>query len=633
VINAPGEECDGNDDAACAGACRQDCRCLDAVGLVEADATVKANAAAQNFGSSPELWADADTPKRSFLRVRVNGVGRRTVRRAWLELRLAPTADAVSTHGGRLRTMTDCAWNEAAVTWLSQPEVDGPVLGQAGAVQAGATVRFDVTAALAGDGVYCFALESSSADGVVYRSREVASGMPVVVLDVTAPPATSTTTTTAIPSPTTSTTAVIPPPRCGDGTVNLPGEACDGADDATCPGACSGDCLCRLPVGVVAADATVTESEPRLNLGQSAELWADADTPKRTFLRVYVTGVGRRAVTRASLRLQVAQTSKAASDSGGRLRAITDCTFAEETVTWQRQPALDGPVIDEAGSVAHGDVVAFDVAAAVRGDGVYCFALESRSADAVIYHSREVAGAGPAVVVEAIASVATSTSTTTSLPTSGTSSSTTVMSAPPTTSTLAARCGDGIVNSPVEACDGADDVSCPGACVQDCRCAIPAGLVEADATVMAREPGVSFGSSPELWADADTAKRTFLRVRVTGVGRRAIGSARLWLRVGETRDAPSESGGRLRRMSDCAWLEQAVTWERQPAADGAVLDEVGPVAAGAEVAFDVTQAVAGDGTYCFALESVSADGVMYRSREAGVSPPRLALILAILAGD
>jgi hypothetical protein len=80
-------------------------------------------------------------------------------------------------------------------------------------------------------------------------------------------------------------------------------------------------------------------------------------------------------------------------------------------------------------------------------------------------------------------------------------------------------------------------------------------------------------------------------------------------------------------MSDCGWLEQAVTWERQPAANGAVLDEVGPVAEGAEVAFDVTAAIAGDGLYCFALESASSDGVAYRSREAGVAPPRLDLAL------
>ncbi|MCH8243840.1 MAG: hypothetical protein IH897_14690, partial [Planctomycetes bacterium] len=34
------------------------------------------------------------------------------------------------------------------------------------------------------------------------------------------------------------------PPICGDNIVNLPGEECDGTDDAACPGQCQADCTC-----------------------------------------------------------------------------------------------------------------------------------------------------------------------------------------------------------------------------------------------------------------------------------------------------------------------------------------------------------------------------------------------------
>ncbi len=640
IVDAPGEECDGGDDTACAGACGRDCRCLEAVGLVEADATVKAKDPAQNFGSSPDLWADADSPKRSFLQVRVSGVSGRVVRGARLELRVAQTGDAPSESGGRLRAMSDCFWDEATVTWHRQPEVDGPVLDQVGTVVAGAHVAFDVTAAVPGDGVYCFALESTSADGVVYHSREVSGAGPALAIEVANPSttsssstsSTSTTSSSSTPStsvtvPSTTTTTATSSPRCGDGVVNRPTEECDGTDDAACAGACGGECRCTAPTGIVDADATVMAAEPGRNFGGATELWADADTPKRALFRVRVGGVGRRVVTAAWLRLRVTETSKAMSETGGRLRAIRDCSWVEGTVTWGQQPVLDGPVLDEAGPVAHGDAVAFDVTAAVRGDGVYCFILESESADAVIYHAREAAGAGPAVALDVAGP--TATSTTTSPTTSSTSSSTTAATAPPATTTTAPpRCGDGIVNVAGEACDGADDATCPGACRPDCRCAIPSAVVVADATVKAREPARNFGGAPELWADSDTAKRTFVRVQVTGIGRRPLARALLQLRVGETQDAASEAGGRVRATSDCGWQEHAVTWEQQPAVNGLLLDEVGPVVWGANVSFDVTAAITGDGVYCFTLESRSADGVMYHARESGAVAPRVDLVLA-----
>ncbi len=40
---------------------------------------------------------------------------------------------------------------------------------------------------------------------------------------------------------------VVPPPTCGDGSVNQPSEACDGADAAACPGLCLANCTCPGP--------------------------------------------------------------------------------------------------------------------------------------------------------------------------------------------------------------------------------------------------------------------------------------------------------------------------------------------------------------------------------------------------
>src|SRR5439155_15354159 len=87
--------------------------------------------------------------------------------------------------------------------------IDGPVLSTAAAVALGQVVDFDVTSAIQGDGVYCFALESPSADGVRYNSREAAAGKPQLLIGV------GSQTTTTPPPPTTT-----PPPAAAPaGTV------------------------------------------------------------------------------------------------------------------------------------------------------------------------------------------------------------------------------------------------------------------------------------------------------------------------------------------------------------------------------------------------------------------------------
>ena len=80
--------------------------------------------------------------------------------------------------------ISDCAWNERTVTWRNQPSLDGSILDSIGTVDVGDVAHFDVTAAIRRDGVYCFALDSSSDNGVVYRSRESVANRPRLVVEV-----------------------------------------------------------------------------------------------------------------------------------------------------------------------------------------------------------------------------------------------------------------------------------------------------------------------------------------------------------------------------------------------------------------------------------------------------------------
>ena len=76
-----------------------------------------------------------------------------------------------------------CSWDELEMTWNNQPPLDGPVLSSVGAVQRGDVVEFRLTPAIAGDGAYCFALETASPDVVRYNSREGKEMRPQVVLE------------------------------------------------------------------------------------------------------------------------------------------------------------------------------------------------------------------------------------------------------------------------------------------------------------------------------------------------------------------------------------------------------------------------------------------------------------------
>ena len=346
------------------------------VAAVTADTYVQSDLPATNFGTRTQLAVDngvAANPgttgvQRTFLRVNVSGVGPRQVMSARVRLQVAKVANAQSVTGGLLHSISDCSWNERTVTWNTQPAIDGPVLATVGAVAQGQTVDFDVSSAIHGDGVYCFALDTISTDSALYNSREATAGKPLAVVTATCPCAAAPTTTTT--------------------TTTLP------------PGAAA--------VGTVVADTYVQSDLPTTNFGTKPTLFVDngvATNPgttgvQRTFLRVSVSGVGARPVAAAHLKLQVANATNANSVTGGSIHRITNCSWSETTMTWNTQPAIDGPPLATLGAVAIGQVADFDVTSAIPGDGVYCFAIDTTSTDSAIYNSREGAVQRPAVVVQ-----------------------------------------------------------------------------------------------------------------------------------------------------------------------------------------------------------------------------------------
>jgi hypothetical protein len=70
------------------------------------------------------------------------------------------------------------------------------------------------------------------------------------------------------------------------------------------------------------------------------------------------------------------------------------------------------------------------------------------------------------------------------------------------------------------------------------------------------------------------------------------------------------------------WTETGITWANKPARTGPRAADLGAVAKGTWVEYDVTGVVTGNGDWTFALAGPAADGTVFSSRE-GADPPQL----------
>jgi hypothetical protein len=331
-----------------------------------ADTYVDAGAPTTNFGASATLLADGSPRRLTLLRFSVTGVGGQAVALAILHLQVDNVPGSASGNGGRLHQITPGGWQETDVTYDTRPAVDGPVLAMLGRATLNQGVDVDVTQAIAGDGVYEFAIDSTSNDGVHYRSREAAIGAPQLTL-------------------------ILGEPR----------------------------------QFTTVADTYVDANAPTTNFGASATLLADGSPQRLALLRFDITGLGDQPVELAILRLQVDNVPGSASGNGGRVHQITPGGWQETDVTYDTRPAVDGPVLATLGRAIPNQGIDVDVTGTVAGDGVYDFAIDSTSNDGVHYRSREAATGAPQLTLVLGAAPSTTTTSTSSTTTSTAPSSTT----------------------------------------------------------------------------------------------------------------------------------------------------------------------------------------------------------------
>jgi parallel beta-helix repeat protein len=143
----------------------------------------------------------------------------------------------------------------------------------------------------------------------------------------------------------------------------------------------------------------------------------------------------------------------------------------------------------------------------------------------------------------------------------------------------------------------------------------------ADAYVSQQYPDQNHCCSSTLYVDSGPDNITYLRFDVSGVTG-SISLARIRMEVVN----PSNTGGSIYAVQDNTWQENTLTYNNRPPIDDAAVDTLGAVDLGETVAFDVTSAITGDGTYSFAVLPDSGDGVDYASRENSSVTPVLEIL-------
>ena len=156
--------------------------------LSVADAMVKSSSPTRNYGDADTIrLRDTEPVYKSYIQFNVTDINE-PVQNARLRLYVTDASDvggavyAVSNNGSN-----GAPWLESEITWENAPLVSGSPLSVLGEVNSDVWVEFDVTAAIAGNGLYSFGLETTSSNSVLYSAKE--SGQPpllVINADATA---------------------------------------------------------------------------------------------------------------------------------------------------------------------------------------------------------------------------------------------------------------------------------------------------------------------------------------------------------------------------------------------------------------------------------------------------------------
>jgi uncharacterized protein YgiM (DUF1202 family) len=319
------------------------------------------------------------------------------------------------------------------------------------------------------------------------------------------------------------------------------------------------------------ADAKVVQANPDTNYGTINLLNADKSPDEASYLRFNVSGLAH-PITNATLRMWVNNGTANAPE----IASSTDVTWSETGITWNNKPATGVPVTSK-GVVSPNSWVEYDVTSLVTGNGLFTLVMLPDSTDAMSVNSRNSTSNRPQLVI-----------------TEGT--------------------GD-ITPTP-------EPTVTPGTSATY--------LPAADARVEEANPLVNYGTSTTLRADAGPNVNTYIRFSVTGLTSTPTGTV-LRLFVPTSTNAGSVNGPALYTADSTVWSETGISWASMPPRNTTVLGDLGPVANGTWIEFNVSSVVTGNGDYTFVLVTTSSDATDFSSRETA-NAPRLVVTVPDIGG-
>ncbi|MFQ5651427.1 MAG: DNRLRE domain-containing protein [bacterium] len=384
------------------------------------DARVKASRPDNNYGSSTKLYVEQGQFK-SYLKFDVQGVSGR-VTRAVLRLRV----DNASDDGGTIYLAsnnyagTNDTWDEKNLTYNNSPEIISAGLSSIGAVVVGQQIEFDVTAVVAGNGLYSFCLANTSTNKVNYFSKE-GSVTPQLVIetDDTGGPAQYSLTVGEQGAG-----SVALDPAGGTYDENTVVRLTATADAGWQFSGWSGDLngsqnpATLLMDGNKTVTAIFTESGGSQALSFSArhdgqvkltDAGANYGTKSTTkvevnkfvsYFKFDVSGLTG-SVQSARLRLYVT----GASVDGGEIYAVsnhylnTTTPWEESLLTSGNAPRVSGAPLASLGKVTANQFVEVKVTSGVPGNGTFSFAIKNNSKDLAKFYTKEGAFP-PELIVE-----------------------------------------------------------------------------------------------------------------------------------------------------------------------------------------------------------------------------------------
>ena len=144
----------------------------------------------------------------------------------------------------------------------------------------------------------------------------------------------------------------------------------------------------------------------------------------------------------------------------------------------------------------------------------------------------------------------------------------------------------------------------------------------ADAGVSAKTPKTALGTARTLAVDGSPAGRAYLRFRLTGLSKRLVTQATVWVHLARKE---RWRGVEAATTNGKAWSERRLTWRTRPAAAPPVGSVV--AARGRWKKIDVTGLVRNNGRLDLVLTSTRANGVVLDSSERSAArAPRLHLV-------